>query len=112
MGVVDISKLERTLQTNWTDFIDSTQIMRLVLEHVKNTSFPVINQRHNHRRQLQLTITKVTVVEDALMDLCVEFTVPKQDSVVIGTALYQVDRTGQIRLKESYGSQFSSLNPS
>lgn len=112
MDIVDIGKLEQLLQTNWTEFINASQLMRLILEHVRNTNFKILQEQNKNSRCVKLTISKILIqnTEDTLLELWVEFTVPKSKDIVIGTVILHANKTGSWWIKESYGTQFESKN--
>jgi hypothetical protein len=99
---VDIYKLEQLLQANWTEFIDYRQMMSMVLEIVRNEEFRVLKQvKPNESRNTKITVTRVTInpSPNMILELCVEFTAPKQLGIVIGTVIFHSDLHGKLHLK-------------
>lgn len=113
MSLLDIGKLEHTLQAHWTEFLDNVQIMCAILEHVRDTPFRIIKQENIPPRQTKITVTKFTVEmtpAGAILGAWLEFTVPKNDGVVIGTAIVSLPWDGRMIFKESFGTEFQAKN--
>ena len=112
--VLRIDRLEHVLQLNWADFLDYSRLMRHVLEYSRDTPFKTIRQEEIPPRQVKLTITRFKVVQAEKDSPCagtafeawVEFTAPKGNGVVIGTGVYLLSLSGEMHLKEGYGTHF------
>lgn len=106
--------LEQVLQAHWTEFLDPVQVMRVVMEHVRDTKFKVIRQAEIPPRHVKVTVTKVSVFlgKDELpclkeqLEVWIEFSIPKDAGVVIGTYTGVLGLSGDFRLKESFGTHF------
>jgi hypothetical protein len=101
-------KLEETFQKQWTDFLDHVRLMRLVMEDVRDTKFKEIQQESIPPVCVKFSVTKVTILEssDYHFEIWIEFSIPKDDGVVIGTSVYNLNLSGQIVLKECFGTNF------
>lgn len=104
-SVIDFRKLENVLQTHWAEFLDTVQVMRFVLEQVRDTTFKVIRQADIPPRQMKVSVTRFAKDGDGF-EVWIEFTVPKNEGVVIGTVLCSLSLLGELRLKESFGTEF------
>jgi hypothetical protein len=120
MSVFDVGKLETVLQAHWTEFLDTVQVMRVVLQHVRDTSYRVIKQEEIPPRQTKITVTKFSIKvaeakfdwpETARMEIWAEFTVPKGDGVVVGTVIADIFWSGELYIKESFGTEFQLQTP-
>jgi hypothetical protein len=105
-NVLNQNKLEHLLLTNWADIIDRTQMLRLVLTHAQNSDYRLLEQSKIPPRQVKLTITKFSLVESNKFEVWAEFSVPKNEGVVVGTHVLSLSLSGEMNLKESYGTHF------
>lgn len=106
-NVLDVRKLEQVLQSRWADYLDAVQLMRVVIEHVRDTPFRVLKQAEMPKKQTRLTATRV-IFKDDWFEMWLEFAVPKNEGVVIGTAICGFTLTGEFWITESYGTEFQS----
>jgi len=100
------SKLESLLQSRWTEFLDRAQVMRTVLENVRDTDYREILQAELPPNRVKLSVTKIAIQPSHAFEVWIEFSVPKDPGVVIGTNVYTLDLTGKFELKDSYGTHF------
>ena len=110
--VLNKEKLEEILQKQWTDFLDHIRFMRLVMEDVRDTQFKEIRQESIPPVFVKFSVTKVNILNlsDYHLELWVEFSIPKEDGVVIGTNVYNLNFKGEIILKEYFGTHFRPKN--
>ncbi len=124
--VIDTSKLETLLQSKWTEFIDKTQFLRIVMEHVRDRDYKVHDTKNPPPKQMKLSITKFAPFQSSLpfagVDTCnvtrnnlefevwAEFSIPKGNGVVIGTHIYRLELTGDITLEQIFGTHFLTEN--
>jgi hypothetical protein len=110
--VIDVSKLENVLQSRWTEFIDKTQLMRTVMEHVRDGEYKEYITKDPPPQQFKLSLTKFTPSTKSLaFEAWAEFSVPKGLGVVVGTNIYRIELTGEIKLEQTYGTHFLPENP-
>jgi len=107
MKLIVKEKLESLLQTHWTSFLDKDQLIRFVLETARDTEYKVIKQQTIPPKQIKLSITKFNIQEKGF-EIWVEFTVPKDNGVVIGTHVLSLNLTGEFQLIDSYGSTLNN----
>ncbi len=101
--------LENLLQKNWADFLDCARLLRLVMEHVRDNPFKEIKQHQVVTSKTQLQITKITVARHnagAPLEAWAEFTIPKNNGVVIGTAILGLKLSGEVDVIQSFGTCF------
>jgi len=104
-NVINQSKLELLLQSHWAEFLDQTQMLRLVLTNAQHTDYRILKQPEIPPRRVSLTITRFALAGDEF-EVWAEFSVPKGDGVVVGTHVLSLKLSGEIRLKESHGTHF------
>lgn len=108
MELIVKQKLEHLLQAHWADFIDERQLLRIVLETARDAKYKVIEQQNLPPKQIKLSVTKFGVEEKAF-EVWTEFTVPREDGVVIGTHVFSLTLSGELQLIDTYGT-FCVLN--
>jgi len=98
-------KFEELLLANWASVLDTTQLMRIVLEHARSNEFPCITQEEIAPRNTKIMITRFRP-EGNKFSVWAEFTVPKEEGVVIGTHTFSMTLNGELSLEESFGTFF------
>jgi len=107
MKILIAEKLERLLQLNWTEFLDRQQVVRLCLEYVRNTAYKTLQQKEIPKIKFQASVTKFMITDVASeFEVWIEFSVPKDNGVVIGTHVLSLSLSGEAKLKESHGTHF------
>lgn len=107
MKVLIKEKLEFLLQSRWAEFLDRQQMLRLCLECVRDAKYSVSTQSHNYAMQIRASVTKFEITENpSEIELWMEFSVPKDNGLVIGTHVFVLNLTGEIKLKETHGIHF------
>ena len=109
--IFDTNKLEKLLQSQWTEFLDKPQLIRAVLEYARDEDYRVLKQTDIPSRQFKVTITKFAIQKPLQFEAWVEFTVPKDEGVVIGTHVLILSLDGEMELKETYGTHFLPETP-
>jgi hypothetical protein len=92
------NELEQLLKANWTKIINKEQLLKTILEHVRDNNYTLIDASSSFK----LTVTKVTLHSN-IIEFCVEFSIPKSEKSVFGTHIYHLDLSGNFSLKEVYG---------
>ena len=107
MEVLITEKLELLLQSKWTEFLDRQQLMRLCLEYVRDTAYRTLKQKDIPTVQIRLTVTKFAIIPNpSEFELWIEFSVPKDNGVVVGTHVVSLNFKGEMKLKETHGTHF------
>ena len=52
--LINVERLEAILQKHWAEFIEPTQMMRLVLEHTRDTKFLKVEQEQIPKKNTQI----------------------------------------------------------
>jgi len=105
-NVINTTKLETYLSQRWTEFVDKTQLMRTVLEHVRDGEYRTSDDdppNSNHKVSISFHPSASKLYE---LEMWAEFTAPKNNGVVIGTHVFAVLSNGDVELKETYGTHF------
>jgi hypothetical protein len=111
-NLIKKNKLEQVLLTNWSEYVDQTQFLRFVLTHSQQNNYPFVRQSIPVLQKIKITITKLMITDQNNIEIWVEFNIPKDDGVVIGTHIISVDLLGKFALKNSYGSVVASAKNS
>ena len=104
--LINVERLEAILQKHWAEFIEPTQMMRLVLEHTRDTKFLKVEQEQIPKKHTQIVVTKFARIDKDMFEVWVEYTVPKGDSVIVGTVLLTLTLGGYMEINESFGTEF------
>lgn len=99
------NQFEALLQSHWTKFLDHTQLLKVILEFTRDSTFPTSKESIDISQQMKITITKVAIVEQQF-ELWIEFTIPKDTGLIIGTYVCSLNLNGDFHLKKSYGTHF------
>lgn len=111
---IDTEKLEHLLQAHWTEFLDHVAIRHAIKQHILDTQFKIIKQDEIPPRQAKITVTsfKIKLANDDSQepfdgfDICFEYTMPKDNGVVIGSIVCWLDLHGELALQQSFGTHF------
>lgn len=105
--VFNTIKLEESLQSRWTDFVNKSQLMRTILEHVRDSEYRVLQKDPpTQKTQVSVSFHSSTDKTEYTFEIWTEFTVPKDKGTVIGTHVYSLQSNGSLKLKETYGTHF------
>ncbi len=99
-------KLAQLLKAHWTEILDQTQLMKLVLENVRDGDFPIRSGlRLRHPKQTIISVTHFNVEGDGFV-IWIEFQAPRDGSMAIGTQVYSLGLNGEVHLQKNYGTVF------
>lgn len=99
-------KFEQLLLANWTTFLNQNLLLKKVLEDVRDSELPKTIQEDIPPVSTKVTITKFRIKDNTGFELWIEFTVPKDQGVVVGSHVYALKLDGEMILKENYGRHF------
>ena len=106
-NVINTTKLEKYLSQRWTEFIDKTQLMRTILEHVRDSTYRTSNTKPPTKSNNRVSVSfHPSSAENYELEMWAEFIVPKNEGTVIGTHIFSISSNGEIKLKETYGTHF------
>ncbi len=98
-------KLELLLQSKWTEFLSKPHLMCMCLEIVRDTAYKTLKQ--DEKIQLRISVTNFMITESpSEFEVWAEFSIPKDNGVVIGTHIFSLSLNGVIKLKETHGTHF------
>ena len=86
--------------------MDKTQLVRTVLEHVRDTDYPTLNESSPTTKPNVSVSFHTSPGEIYELEMWAEFTAPKDNGVVIGTHVFSIKSNGDLLLKETYGTHF------
>lgn len=107
--IILFDAFEQVLLANWSSFLDKTQLLKIVLEHARNNEYSTSLQDKIPPRHTKVTLTKFTPKNKKFL-IWVEFTIPKEEGVVVGSHVYDLMFDGELVLTESYGKYFCLNN--
>ncbi len=85
MDIINKNNLQNLLTSNWSTFIDQTKLMSEVLKSVRDDDLPIIHCRKPYTQKgIKITISRIEINTHGYL-LWIEFTIPQQGSVTIGT---------------------------
>lgn len=106
-------QLENVLQKNWATILDRNAFMKRVMSDAQSTELTQKITENTPPRQVKIVLTKFEIKElDQFTEnpydflLWAEFTVPREQGVVVGTHIYRLDLLGNLELTETYGIHF------
>lgn len=101
-------KLEKLLLSHWADFLNKTLLLRRVLEDARDSKLKFVKNDAAPTPQTKVTITKFQLLDNSKFEVWVEFTVPKDGGVAVGTHTYLMELNGSLTLIETYGVFFAT----
>ena len=102
--LIEPENLERLMQQNWTKFINPTQLLRRLLEDIRNSDFRKVPNEKILTNQTKVSITKVVLNADLTIEFWVEFAVQGQEGLTVGSNIYLLQNSTTLDLKESCGT--------
>ena len=96
-------QFEQLLLKNWANIVDKSRLIRTVLEDAQTDSYKIV-QGNNLASNLQVTITKFKIADNSKFEVWVEFSIPKDNSVIVGSHVYLTDINGNFELQNTYGT--------
>lgn len=107
--ILEKIKLEELLLANWTNYINTSQLIRVTLENIRDAIYPV-KAAESYGQPLpqgvRVSVTNVGLTDRGL-EIWVEFCAKVEIGTVIGTHIFKIDLNGFFTLKETYGTCFS-----
>jgi len=100
-------KLEQLFLKNWADFVDKTALIRRVLVDARDADLQeVVGEPPTS--QLKLTITKFSLIDNSQFEVWVEFAIPKDNGMIVGSHVYLTQCSGNFQLQDTYGVIFQT----
>lgn len=101
--MLDQKALESLLQAQWTEFINRHELMLQTLKNARDAHYRISQTDHIPPKHIRLSVTKFGVSGSGF-EIWVEFTVPNEDGVIIGTHVYFLSLDGSFELKDTFGT--------
>jgi len=105
MNLIKKTELENVLLSNWANFIDKTQLIKTTLEKTSFTNFRKLSQDKIPAKNLKIQITKFEPKTNYFL-VWIEFSVPKENGVVIGEHEAELTLSGELKIIETNGTHF------
>lgn len=107
-AVIDKKQLEQLIQANWSKFVDKIALLKNVLDHARNAQYSTVITERVPVQQIKITVTKVCVIELGTMEIWIEFSVPVDGGMAIGTHIYHmmINKMCELNLYDTYGTIF------
>jgi len=100
-------KLEQLFLQNWAEFVDKTALIRRVLADARDADLQVVNG-DPPTSQLKLTITRFHLVDNTKFEVWIEFAIPKDGGMIVGSHVYLTECSGDFQLQDTYGVIFQT----
>lgn len=102
-------KLEELLVRNWAKFLDTKKVLVRVLQDVaaQADTFNIVGgDGRPERNAMQVSLSRFQLT-DAGFVVWVEFVVPRNGEVCVGTAEYMLLAAGSLTLRQMMGTRFT-----
>lgn len=106
-SMIKPEQLESLFLKNWAEFIDKTALIRKVLVDARDADLKMI-EGQAPASQLSITITRFCLIDNSNFEVFVEFTVPKDNGIIVGSHVYLTDLSGNFQLQDTYGVIFQT----
>ena len=100
--IVSKDKLEQVLLSNWTEFVNRSELIKFTLEQARDNKYPTRESGTSPKNHVQISVTKICL---DTMELWFEFSVPQEDGVLVGTHICSFSFRGKLNLKDSLGTK-------
>lgn len=108
-SMIKPEQLESLFLKNWAEFIDKTELIRKVLVDARDADLQIVEGR-SPVSQLSITITKFSLIDNSNFEVFVEFAVPKDNAMIVGSHIYLTNCSGNFQLQDTYGVIFRMQN--
>jgi hypothetical protein len=107
--LIDPKKLEALFLANWANLIDKTQFLKRVLSDARDYKAPIVSQEDAPPGSTtKMTITKFSPLGKGQYEIWVEFTLPRESGVLVGTHTYKLSLDGEATLLYTSAVSFES----
>jgi len=105
---INTEKLEKILLKHWADFLNYKQLMAFTLEVVRDnkTSLTVQAESDLPEKSVQIVLSRFELVRFGFV-LWIDFTVPNDNEIAVGTVEAFLSNTGELRLRRIDGHLFT-----
>lgn len=101
--LINKTNIERLLASNWSSILDRDTVLVEVLKSIRDTDLPKIEVTSlPGQRGMQLSLSRFEIGPQGYT-LWIEFKVPDENQVAVGTLELEVSHSGTINKRESAG---------
>ncbi len=108
--MIDLVALEKVLCSQWAEVVDHVLFINHLRPIIRDTVFRKLEQYELPTRRTTVQVSSLTpVLEDtscSSLRMAAEFSMPKENGVVIGTIIAYLDFSGGFRVVEVLGTHF------
>jgi len=108
--IFEKEKLEELFLKQSSTFLDHLGLMKKIMEDVRDNTFKEIKQEDLPPKCVKITLTKFLILDKQIdnynFELWAEYSVPKENGVVIGTNIYLISSNGDVYLRNIFGTFF------
>ena len=98
--------LETLLRKSWTRFIDKTKLIAFVLKQARDADFPTAPVPVNNKQSgYKVTVSRFELMSAGFL-IWVEFSVPVEDKICMGTSEAFITIQGEIQPGNTIGQTF------
>lgn len=98
-------RFEELLIKNWTYFIDHKKIMAMVMEHARDSEFPIIDTNEIKTKGTQIKLSRFQPTGTGFT-IWVEFSIPKDNALAVGTSEIHLSNLGVAERTQTLGTVF------
>lgn len=101
-------KLEELLVRNWTKFLDTKKVLVKVLQDANASAdtFNIVKSDGKpEKKAMQVSLSRFRLADTGFL-IWVEFVVPRDGEVYVGTAEYRLLASGSLELRQMLGTRF------
>lgn len=104
MSIILSDRLEKLLLANWAEYLNKNHLIQTVLSAVRDADLKEMEGRPVST-QMKISVTKFSISGNRF-EVWVEFVVPQDKHVAIGTHVYLLSLDGNFELQKTYGVTF------
>ncbi len=111
--ILDKSKLENILLANWANFLNPNEVMKFTLSCVRDNvnTFLVMEESELPKKSVQILVSRFNILEENGFQLWIDFTVPKNDEILVGTVEAYLEKLNNLKLISVVGNRFIKQLP-
>ncbi len=110
--LIDVNQLESILQRYCLEYVDHLQLIKVITSYIRDSSITPLRQEIIPKKELKISIRQVnlTTSPNAAIQLTIDFTIPKDNGVVIGDCVLLWEFSGEITMQDERISFLVSNN--
>lgn len=96
---------EEHLLRTWANFIDHKKLIVKVLQIVQDTEFPITKTKEIKQKSVGIKLSRFEP-QTTNFSLWVEFSIPQEESMIIGTSEFTMSPLGELNHIQTIGNKF------